>query len=101
MPTSTVIHDLKTLILSFHPIIAIETLEEDRVSGMIDSVTDELGIASFDWSVTQGLVKLPGGQMIHGTDSALGVLKHLEDLTIDAVFHFSLDSTPDRLRLST
>ena len=30
MTTGSAVHDLKTLILSFHPVIAIETVEEDR-----------------------------------------------------------------------
>ena len=29
---STSIHDIKTLVLSFHPVVVIETVEEDRVS---------------------------------------------------------------------
>lgn len=86
MNKASVVHDFKTLILSFHPVIAVETVEEERVVRLIDAVADELRIPVFDWSVTQGLIRKPGTMAIHGTAEPLGVLKHMEDLTVDAVF---------------
>ena len=81
------IHDLKTLILSFHPIIAIESVEEERVARLLRQVSDELNVPLFDWSMTLGLRKLPNDQAIHGTTEPLGLVKHLAGLTVSAVFH--------------
>jgi hypothetical protein len=87
MTSASVIHDFKTLILSFHPIIAIETVEEERVARLLDAVASELNITVFDWSLTQGLVRIPSDMSMHGTNEPLGVLQYIEDLTLDAVYH--------------
>ena len=33
MGLATSVHELKTLVLSFHPIVVIETVEEERAEG--------------------------------------------------------------------
>jgi hypothetical protein len=81
------IHDLKTLILSFHPVIAIETVEEQRVARIITQIGDELHIPVFEWALTHGLTKRPNTRAIHGTAEPLGLVKHLAALTVPAVFH--------------
>jgi len=85
--SSSMVHDLKTLILSFHPVIAVETVEEDRVGFLLDQVAAELSATVFEWSVTEGLRRVPAGNMIHGTSDPLGVLRHIEGLTVRAIFH--------------
>jgi ATPase family associated with various cellular activities (AAA)/AAA+ lid domain len=87
MNKATLIHDFKTLVLSLHPVIAVETVEEERMCRLVNDVAADLGIPVFDWSITQGLVKLPSTMAIHGTADPLGLLKHMQDLTVDAVFH--------------
>ena len=77
MTTPSPLHDFKTLVLSFHSIIAIETVEEDRAAKLVRSAANELGIQVFDWTVTQGLVRLPATQSIHGTAEPLGLVKML------------------------
>ncbi|MCH7715503.1 MAG: hypothetical protein IH876_05195 [Gemmatimonadetes bacterium] len=86
-PSPSTIHDLKTLILSFHPVVAIETVEEHRVVSLVDAVAAELHLPVFGWSITQGLVRRPGSHPIHGTTAPDGLLRHLADLTINGVFH--------------
>ena len=87
MTTGSAVHDLKTLILSFHPVIAIETVEEERAANLVKHVAAELNMPVFDWTITQGLIKLPGTQSMHGTTEPLGVVRHIEDLTVKGVFH--------------
>ena len=86
-PSPSTVHDLKTLILSFHPVVAIETVEEDRVVALVDAVGSELRLPVFGWSITQGLVRRPGSHPIHGTAKPGGLLRHLSDLTINGIFH--------------
>jgi len=109
------IHDFKTLILSSHPVIVVETVEEERVRRLIDQAAAELEMAVFDWSITKGLVRhggarpaidpkllegLPpemlemvphaeadGHHAIHDTHKPISLVNHLEDLTVEAVFH--------------
>ena len=42
-------HDLKTLVLSRHPAILIETSEPERAEVLVRSVADDLRIARFEW----------------------------------------------------
>jgi hypothetical protein len=89
MSLATSIHDLKTFVLSFHPLIAIETVEEDRVSSLLHAVSSELDLAHFVWSVNRGLERLPGNEPIatQWTQDPFQLLSHLEGMTIEAIYH--------------
>ena len=84
---ATTLHDVKTLVLSNHPILAIETLEEERVRDLLRATAAELKAPLFEWSVTRGLQKVPEGGAIHGTAEPLGLMKHLRTLTVAGLFH--------------
>lgn len=51
------VRQLQTLLLSFHPIIVIETVEEERVQTLLNAVVEDMKMALFEWSVTQGLAR--------------------------------------------
>ena len=86
MGTSSSVHDIKTLILSFHPLVVIETVEEDRVLSLLRDVADQVWKPLFEWSITRGLMKTSDASPIFHTDDPLALLKHLEGLTIEGVF---------------
>ncbi|HSL19976.1 MAG TPA: AAA family ATPase [Vicinamibacterales bacterium] len=82
------VHDLKTLILSFQPVVAIDSVEEERVESLVREVAAELRLPLFQWSITQGFVR--DGANRHptfGTTDALGALRHIETLSVEAIFH--------------
>lgn len=82
------LHDLKTLILSFQPVVAIDSVEEERVESLVREVASELRLPLFQWSVTRGLTRAGGDKYAtFGTNDPLGLLKHLETLTVEAIFH--------------
>ena len=89
MPSATV-HDIKLLISSFHPLLVLETSEEDRVHTILDTAAAQLDMTLFEWSVTRGLRRRDSetqfGSKISGGGSPLGMLKHIETLTIDAIY---------------
>jgi len=89
MSVATSIHDLKSLILSFHPLIVMETVEEDRVSELLQAVAGELGLVHFAWSINRGLERLPGGEATatQWTQDPFQLLAHLEGMTIEAIYH--------------
>ena len=87
MTASTSLHDIKTLIESLHPLLAIETVEEERVRALLESASAELGLPLFEWSVTSGLKRAEQTNAAHGTTSPLGLMKHLATLTLTAIFH--------------
>ncbi|WP_299402431.1 AAA family ATPase [Acaryochloris sp. IP29b_bin.148] len=103
MPLSVSVRDIQTLILSYHPVIVIETLEEERVQTLLKQATQEMSIPMFEWSIAQGLIRSPGtfdapwvneyappGTLkpaaIGNTAEPLAVLKHVQDMTIKALF---------------
>src|SRR3990172_3693994 len=87
MALSTSVHDLRTLIRSCHPLIVIETVEEERVLALLQSVAAPERMPLFEWSVTRGLTRADDGPTLSRmTATPLAVLQHLQGLTVEAVF---------------
>ena len=79
-------HDeLRLLINSHHPIIAVETPEEERVEQLLLDVSAELAVPLFTWSVTAGLAKAHGAPIYH-TDDAEQAVANIALIQGDAVF---------------
>lgn len=62
MPFAASVRHLQTLVMSFHPIIVIETVEEERVQQLINKATLDLHLPVYEWSIAQGLVRMEGNQ---------------------------------------
>ena len=86
MQSATSSHDLKTLFQSHHPLIVIETVEEDRATALVRTVAEEIRLPCFDWSVTRGLVRPPSNLGLATTVEPKQLLQHLESLTLRGVF---------------
>jgi len=87
MALSTSVHDLRTLIRSCHPLIVIETVEEERVLELLQSVAAQERMPLFEWSVTRGLTRADDVPTLSRmTATPLAVLQHLQGLTVEAVF---------------
>jgi hypothetical protein len=87
MALSTSVHDLRTLIRSCHPLVVIETVEEERVLALLQSVTAQERMPLFEWSITRGLTRADEGATLSKmTATPLAVLQHLYGLTVEAVF---------------
>jgi ATPase family associated with various cellular activities (AAA) len=54
---ATNIQEIQTLILSFQPVIVMETVEEERVQALLKTATQEMNLSLFEWSITQGLTR--------------------------------------------
>jgi AAA+ superfamily predicted ATPase len=79
------VHDLRGLIRSFQSLIAIETVEEDRVKTIVTEVAADLNLPLFEWSVTTGF-RRGFGLTVGNTFEALAVLQHIGDMTGDAIY---------------
>ena len=87
MPLSTSVHDVRTLIRSSHPLIIIETVEEERVLALLQSVAAQERMPLFEWSVTRGLTRTDNTPTLSKmTATPLALLQHLHGLTVEAVF---------------
>jgi hypothetical protein len=87
MPVATsTTHDLKTFVLSRHPAIAIETVEEERVEAALRTVALELRVQLFEWTITQGLVRMPGSAAVYDSADPARMLANLAELEVDGLF---------------
>ena len=79
-------HDeLRLLVNSRHPIITVQTAEEDRLGKMLLQVAVELSVPLYEWSVTTGLSKY-GGAPIYNTEQPDQALVNIPLLAGDAIF---------------
>jgi AAA+ superfamily predicted ATPase len=79
------VHDLKRLVRSFHSLIVVETVEEERVHEIVREVANDLSQSLFEWSLTTGF-KRGHGLTIGNTFEALAVLQHIGDMTGEAIY---------------
>ena len=97
MNSASSLHDLKGLILSLHPVIAIETQEEERVEHLVQSLALELGHEVFEWTFTQGLVRWPDRTPNATWREAGAMLAHLRGMTVeDQLLEARLQKNRDR-----
>lgn len=100
--TASVRH-FQTLVMSFHPVIVMETVEEERVEALIHAACRDLQMAVFEWSVAQGLMRSqaspsnrwqndyapPGSQRnqaIGKTADPLDLLRHVQTINFKAIY---------------
>ncbi|HEX6085503.1 MAG TPA: AAA family ATPase, partial [Thermoanaerobaculia bacterium] len=79
------VHDLEALVRSFHSLVAIETVEEERVRAIVAEVAVSMQLSFFEWSVASGF-RRGHGLAIGNTQDALGALKHMAEMTGDAIY---------------
>jgi hypothetical protein len=84
MSVQSAVHELKTLVMSFHPLLSIETAEEERVRSLLIAVANDLRLPFYEWSVADGLQRLRGATM-DLTQDPLMALKSIAAFDFDAV----------------
>ncbi len=77
--------ELRLLVNSRHPIITIETTEEERVEQLLFQIGTELEVPVYHWSVTKGLARFRGEPIYH-TDDPEMALANIALITGDAIF---------------
>ncbi|MGG6239181.1 AAA family ATPase [Nodosilinea sp. AN01ver1] len=97
------VQHFQTLVTSFHPVIVIDTVEEERVQGLISAACRDMQMAVFEWSIAQGLMRSPEspdnrwqneyappgskrGQALPKTAEPADMLRHIQDLNFKAIF---------------
>jgi hypothetical protein len=87
------VDELERLVLSFNSLIAIETIEEDRVRSMLMEVATRLRLPFYEWSVTTGLARRMG-TVLEGTTDPLTMLNRIEEISDDDAIYFLKDFAP-------
>ncbi|MBE9137684.1 AAA family ATPase [Nodosilinea sp. LEGE 07088] len=97
------VQHFQTLITSFHPVVVIDTVEEERVQGLISAACADMQMTVFEWSIAQGLMRSPDspdhrwqneysppsakrGQALPQTTEPLDMLRHIQDLSFKAIY---------------
>jgi ATP-dependent 26S proteasome regulatory subunit len=78
--------DLKLLVRSRHPIVAITSFEEERVITLVERVASELQVPGYVWKATDGLRRFGTDQAIYETASPLKALQTLSTIRGDGIF---------------
>ncbi len=103
MPFAASVRRFQTLVMSFHPIVMMETVEEERVQKLLNKATLDLQLPVFEWSVAQGLGRLDGNlhnrwqseyappgtsrpNIIEHTSEPMDVLRHIQNIGYRAVY---------------
>lgn len=103
--TTTVsgVDDLKTLVLSYHPLIVIDTVEEERVELLLQGLAARMNVTMMEWSVTSGLRPRDAQKSVYGTSDPRQLLAYIAESSGDAIYWLkdfaSSLSTPQIVRL--
>jgi ATPase family associated with various cellular activities (AAA) len=82
----TGVHELRTLVLSRHPAIVLETAEEERADALLAEVARETNLIVFEWTITHGLTRRPGSEGVYGTQDPMQMLAAIPDLSVEGLF---------------
>jgi AAA+ superfamily predicted ATPase len=77
--------ELRLLVNSRHPIISVETTEEERLEQLLFQIGTELEVPVYQWSVTKGLARFHGEPIYH-TDDPEQALANIALINGDAIF---------------
>jgi len=85
MPKPNKHDELRLLVNSRHPIITVETAEEERFELLLMELAAELAVPLYEWSVTAGLSKYHGAA-IYNTEQPEQALANIPLIQGDAIF---------------
>jgi len=75
--SATCLSDLELLIRSSHPLIVLESEEEERAHTLLEEAVERLGLSLFRWNAGQGLRRAREPQPVYGTLKLDGCLEHV------------------------
>jgi hypothetical protein len=88
-----------------HPLLLLETQEEERAEVLLENLAAKLAIPLFDWAPQQGLVRRGEAGAVYGSQSMQAALQHIASSDFEALYHFrhvgdELLSSPTVARLA-
>jgi MoxR-like ATPase len=84
--TPASVHDLRTLVLSRHPAILIDTTEEERAALLLTAVATQVNLPLYDWTIVKGLGPAGHPNGLAGSQTPAGGLANLGDVRQDGLF---------------
>lgn len=86
-PDTDVVRELEMLARARHPILHIDSHEEERVGVLLDHLADRLGARRYDWTSHRGLVDLRGGDPVKESVEPHVALDWIGKVASRSVFH--------------
>lgn len=84
------LNDLELLIKAHHPLVLIETIEDDRASALLDHVADRASLPFFTWTHTSGLTRDGQHSPVYQTQTPVQCLRHiLSNNRLEALYHLT------------
>ena len=80
------IRDLESLLSARVPVVAVESHEESRVLGMLESFANLNDRALYTWSLTDGLRLRNSNAAIYNTSDIVDALRHIEGSPRNAIY---------------
>jgi len=77
--------ELRLLVNSRHPIISVETPEEERIDALLMVIATELDVPLYTWTITTGLARMKGAPM-YNTDTPEQALTNIDLIHGDGIF---------------
>ncbi len=92
-PSGAGFEDFKTLVRSYHPVIAVDTVEEDRVERLLEWTAAGLGVPLMEWSVTTGRAPPWRIPAVYGTTDPGQALSYIAESSNGSI-HWLKDFAP-------
>ncbi len=88
MPSLEELRDLEVLLRAHHPLIVIETVEDERAETLLAYVADRMRLAHLSFAAHRGLLRegAVGGPIV-GAEKLSGALAHLARAPEEAIVH--------------
>ncbi len=86
-PSAELLREVEILVQAQHPLLLVETVEENRVRTLLGYLADRLGLPLFIWDPVVGLeMQGPDGGRPAGTDKPGACLAFIEQADLEAIF---------------
>ncbi len=87
-PSPELVAELEVLVRANHPLLLIETVEEDRVQTVLGYLADRVGLPLFVWDANRGLeMRGPDAGRPANTQDPEGCLAFIERANLEAIFY--------------
>jgi len=81
------LRDLELLLSAQHPLIYLETVEEQRAEALLEHVADHLNLLFLTWTPGSGLEHAIMTEPLDGTVEPSGCLEHIENSANESLYH--------------
>ncbi len=81
------LEELVLLTRAHHPLLLLETLEEERAEVLLEHLAAKIGIPLFDWAPQQGLMRRGETGPVYGSQTLQAALQHIASSDLEALYH--------------